>query len=129
MHAYTQRAGELPGEEVDLTVEIFRMLADATRIKLLWHLLDGERSVSDLAAAAGKAQTGVSQHLAKLRMARLVHTRRQGNQVFYRIESDHIRQLVIDAIFHAEHASGGVPEHHSKAEGVAPLRPSRRTTR
>lgn len=88
------------------------MLADATRVKLLWLLLAGESSVNDLARRTGKAQTGVSQHLAKLRMARLVQTRRQGSQIFYRIESDHVRQLVQDSVFHAEHASGGMPEHH-----------------
>ena len=88
------------------------MLADATRIKLLWLLLHGESSVNDLAAASGKAQTGVSQHLAKLRMARLVQTRRQGSQIFYRIESDHVRALIQDSIHHAEHASAGLPDHH-----------------
>lgn len=101
-----------PDEQVDLAVEVFRMLADSTRIKLLHQLLHDECSVNDLAEAIGKAQTGVSQHLAKLRMARLVQSRRQGNQVFYCIESDHIRQLVEDALHNAEHASGGVPAHH-----------------
>ena len=110
-----------PDDQVDLAVEVFRMLADHTRVKLLWLLLESESSVNDLAAAAGKSQTGVSQHLAKLRMARLVQTRRQGNQVFYRIESDHVRQLVQDAVYHAEHASGGVPEHHRRAGAVPNL--------
>jgi DNA-binding transcriptional ArsR family regulator len=54
----------------------------------------------------------VSQHLAKLRMARLVRTRREGTQVFYRLENDHVRQLVTDAVHNAEHAAGGVPPHH-----------------
>lgn len=98
-----------PDDQVDLVVEVFRMLADATRVKLLWLLAQGESSVNDLAAAAGKAQYSVSQHLAKLRMARLVQTRRQANQIFYRIESDHVRQLVRDAVHHAEHAGTGVP--------------------
>jgi len=109
-------------DHVDLAVEVFRMLADATRVKLLWLLLDSESSVNDLAAASGKAQAGVSQHLAKLRMARLVQTRRQGSQIFYRIESDHVRQLIQDSIHHAEHASSGTPEHHRDAgNNVTPL--------
>jgi DNA-binding transcriptional ArsR family regulator len=99
-------------EEVDLAVEVFRMLSDATRVRLLWALLDGERAVNELAAAVGKSPSGVSQHLAKLRMARVVRTRREANQIFYRIESDHVRQLVVDAIYHAEHSGGGIPEHH-----------------
>jgi DNA-binding transcriptional ArsR family regulator len=99
-------------EQVDLAVEVFRMLSDATRVQLLWAMLDGEVSVNDLAEAVGKPAAGVSQHLAKLRMARLVSTRRQANQVFYRIESEHVRQLVEDAVYQAEHSADGVPEHH-----------------
>jgi len=99
--------------QVDLAVEVFRMLADATRVKLLWVLLPGEASVNQLAEAVAKPQTAVSQHLAKLRMAHLVQTRRQGTQVFYRVASDHVRQLVEDAIFHADHAGGGLPRHHA----------------
>lgn len=99
-------------EHVELAVEVFRMLADATRVRLLWLLLDAERPVKDLAALVGKPQAGVSQHLAKLRLARLVQTRREGTQVFYRLSNDHVRQLVADAVHHAEHASPGVPAHH-----------------
>ena len=80
----------LPADQVELAVEVFRMLADATRIQLLWALLEAELSVNDLAAAVGKPGPSVSQHLAKLRMARLVRTRREGNQVFYRLENDHV---------------------------------------
>jgi DNA-binding transcriptional ArsR family regulator len=103
----------MPAEEqVDLAVAVFQMLSDPTRVRLLWALLDGERAVNELAEAVGKPPAGVSQHLAKLRMARLVQTRRQANQIFYRVENEHVSQLVEDAIYHAEHASGGIPEHH-----------------
>lgn len=78
---------------------------------MLWLLLGRELSVNDLAEGSGKSPSSVSQHLAKLRLARLVQTRRQGNHIFYRIESDHVRQLIRDAIHHAEHAGHGVPEH------------------
>jgi DNA-binding transcriptional ArsR family regulator len=81
-------------EQVDLAVEVFRMLSDSTRVRLLWALLDGELSVNELAEVVDKAPTGVSQHLAKLRMARLVQTRRQANQVFYRVATPHVTQLV-----------------------------------
>ena len=102
----------LAEEHADLVVEVFRMLSDATRVQLLWALADRELSVNDLAARVAKPAPSVSQHLAKLRMARLVRTRREGNQVFYRLENDHIRQLVTDAVHNAEHAAGGVPAHH-----------------
>lgn len=114
-------AGRPAAEQVDLAVEVFRMLADATRVRLLWALLDQELAVNDLAAAVGKPGAGVSQHLAKLRMARLVRTRRQGTQVFYRIENSHVRQLVQDAIYHADHAGTNLPAHHRSDPGVTDL--------
>lgn len=99
-------------EQVDLAVEVFRMLADATRIQLLWALGGGEQSVGDLAASVGKRPGSVSQHLAKLRMARLVLPRRNGTQVLYRLANEHVRQLVDDALSHSEHVGPGVPGHH-----------------
>ncbi len=98
------------------------MLADPTRVRLLWALADRELSVNDLAERVGKPAPSVSQHLAKLRMARLVRTRREGTQVFYRLENDHVRQLVTDAVYNAEHAAGGIPPHHRSDTDVRPLR-------
>ena len=103
---------ELPADQVDLAVEVFRMLADGTRIRILWALIGRELAVNDLAAEVGKLPASVSQHLAKLRMTRLVQTRREGTQVFYRLENDHIAQLVTDAVHNAEHSSQDVPGHH-----------------
>lgn len=100
-------SGPIPEDQVDLAVEVFRMLADATRVRLLWALLNDELAVNDLAHAVGKPPAAVSQHLAKLRMARLVRTRRDGTRVFYRIGDEHVRQLVQDAVFHADHTGGG----------------------
>jgi len=88
------------------------MLADTTRVRLLWAMLEVEMSVNELADAVGKPSPSVSQHLAKLRMARLVRTRREGTQVFYRIENDHVAQLVRDAVYNAEHAGPDLPRHH-----------------
>jgi DNA-binding transcriptional ArsR family regulator len=112
MDADAQAAELLPDEQVELAVEIFRMMADGTRIRLLWALRAGELSVNELAASVDKPGPAVSQHLAKLRMAHMVRTRRDGNQVFYRIENDHVASLVRDAIENAEHAADGIPAHH-----------------
>src|SRR5262245_49062844 len=113
------RITDLPAEQVDLAVEVFRMLADPTRVRLLWALIETERSVNELAAQLGKPPASVSQHLAKLRMARLVRTRRDGTHVFYQLENTHVAQLVIDAIHNAEHAGPGVPRHHQQHQSSA----------
>jgi DNA-binding transcriptional ArsR family regulator len=102
-------------------VEVFRMLADSTRVQILWALAGREMSVSELAGRVEKAPASVSQHLAKLRMARLVRTRKDGTQVIYRLENDHVRQLVTDAVFNAEHAGPGVPGHHRSSEDLRVL--------
>src|SRR5215211_7535979 len=108
-------------DETALIVEIFRMLADATRVQVLWALADREMSVNELAEHVGKPAPSVSQHLAKLRMARLVRTRRAGTTIFYSLENEHIRQLVTDAVFNAEHAGPGIPAHHRGDRDVRPL--------
>ncbi len=97
------------------------MLADPTRVQVLWALVDRELSVNDLAGQVGKPAPSVSQHLAKLRMARLVSTRRSGTTIFYRLENEHVRQLVVDAVYNAEHAGPGVPAHHRGTGAVREL--------
>jgi DNA-binding transcriptional ArsR family regulator len=106
------RPGPLAEDHVDVAVEIFRMLADRTRVRILWTLMGGELPVGDLTVALDRPQALVSQHLAKLRMARLVTTRRDGSRVYYRLSNEHVRALVRDGLHHAEHAVPGVPVHH-----------------
>lgn len=108
-------------DQAAFIVEVFRMLADVTRVQVLWALADREMSVNELAEHVGKPAPSVSQHLAKLRMARLVRTRRAGTTIFYSLENEHIRQLVTDAVFNAEHAGPGVPAHHRGDRDVRPL--------
>ena len=97
---------------VELAVEVFSMLADATRVRIILALREGEMAVGALADLVGKSPAAVSQHLAKMRLARMVSTRQDGTKVMYRLENEHARQLVVDAIYQAEHALGGVPAHH-----------------
>ena len=106
-------------DDFSVAAEIFRLLADPTRVGLLRALArvgDGELSVTELAEAVDRRQTAVSQHLARLRMARLVTTRKLGTQVLYRLANDHVRALVLDAISHAEHLGPGVPAHHREQD-------------
>ncbi len=102
-------------EQVHLAAEGFRMLADPTRIKILWALLQGESSVTCLADLVGASTTTVSQHLAKLRLAGLVRGRREGTFIFYTAADTHVRALLAEALFHAEHTDRGLgddSEHH-----------------
>ncbi|MGI8458194.1 MAG: ArsR/SmtB family transcription factor [Propionibacteriaceae bacterium] len=120
MHADTQSIG-LPvapsvetadAQLVELAVEVFAMLADATRVRIVLALQEGELSVNTLAEVVGKSPAAVSQHLAKLRLARIVSARHEGTRVFYRLENEHAQQLVTDAMFQAEHSVSARPRHH-----------------
>lgn len=97
---------------VEVAVEVFAMLADASRVKIVLALSDGELSVNTLADVVGKPAATVSQHLAKLRMARILTTRRDGTRVFYRLANEHAHRLVTDAMFQAEHTVDDHPRHH-----------------
>jgi DNA-binding transcriptional ArsR family regulator len=88
------------------------MLADPTRVRIVLALRAGELSVNTLADVVHKSAPAVSQHLAKLRLSRLVTTRRDANRVFYRLANEHVGQLVTDALFQAEHSVVDQPRHH-----------------
>ncbi|MFC8503959.1 ArsR/SmtB family transcription factor [Pedococcus sp. NPDC057267] len=115
--------------QAHLAAETFRMLADPTRIKLLWALLQGESSVTCLAELAGVSPTSVSQHLAKLRLAGLVQGRRQGTFVYYTAANTHVRALLSEALSHADHADGelGPEDQHSHATTRAGARSAMRS--
>ena len=113
MDADKQVFGREPDSQfVELAVEVFAMLADATRVRLILALRDGEQSVNHLADIVDKSPAAVSQHLAKLRLAKIVSARQDGQRVFYRLENERASKLVTDAILQAEHSLGGTPRHH-----------------
>jgi DNA-binding transcriptional ArsR family regulator len=75
-----------PTEELlERIAETLKALADPTRLRLLHTLEDGELRVTDLLAVVGTTQANVSKHLAVLRQAGLVATRRDGMNVLYRV--------------------------------------------
>jgi DNA-binding transcriptional ArsR family regulator len=98
----TQVTSEPTAEQVHRAVDTLKLIADPTRLRILWALLHGEHSVNLLAEHVGAQPAAVSQHLAKLRLARLVRTRREGTHVYYLAEDDHVRRLVEEALFQAD---------------------------
>jgi predicted transcriptional regulator len=82
--------------QIEVSVTTLRMLADPTRLRLLWLLSTGDYDVSTLAAAVGAARPSVSQHLAKLKLAGLVTMRREGRRVVYAARGGHVKRLVTE---------------------------------
>ncbi|MDQ1017611.1 ArsR/SmtB family transcription factor [Streptomyces afghaniensis] len=91
--------------------EVFAMLSDVTRLHLLWLIAQGESDVGSLAERCEASRTGVSQHLAKLRLAGLVETRREGRHIYYSLRDGHLRRLVLEALSHADHRVSGQAPH------------------
>jgi len=112
---YTNITADVPSDgQVEAAVATLKLLADPTRLQVLWALLHGEHSVGPLADHVGVPPAGLSQHLAKLRLAHLVNTRREGNRVYYFADDDHLRRLVSEALFHADHVVGGAASHEAR---------------
>jgi DNA-binding transcriptional ArsR family regulator len=96
--------------EVQVAADAFRLLGDPNRIKILWALLQGETSVNCLAELVGASASSVSQHLAKLRLAGLVTVRREGTFAYYAAADAHVRRLLDEALFHADHATNQISD-------------------
>lgn len=97
---------------IPVAVEVFAMLADETRVRLILTLAEGESSVNRLAEQLGRNSAAVSQHLAKLRMAHMVAARHEGSRVIYRLVDEHALDLVRSAMLQADHATNHAPVHH-----------------
>lgn len=98
-------------DQVEAAAATLKLLADPTRLRIVWALLHGSHAVNDLAAHVGVNPPAVSQHLAKLRLARLVRTERHGNKILYALENDHIERLATEALFHSQHLAGAAHPH------------------
>lgn len=112
MYADNAMTDDEKADLAELAAEVLKVLADPTRLHMAWLLVEGEHAVNDLAASVGKTPAGVSQHLSKMRLARLVTTRREGTTVYYKIDDEHVRHLVTQLGHHAEHLVSATPRHH-----------------
>jgi DNA-binding transcriptional ArsR family regulator len=73
---------------------LLKAMASRPRLMILCELLDGERTVTELQKAVGLAMSAVSQHLAKLREAEVVETRRESQTIYYSLSSDAVEELL-----------------------------------
>ncbi len=90
--------------------EIFRLLGDPTRLRIVVCCLNQSKNVAAIATAVGASPSLVSHHLRLLRAGRLVRADRHGRQVFYTAADAHVRCIVGDMIDHAAETEG--VSHH-----------------
>jgi len=84
--------------------ETFRVLGDASRVRIISTLRAGEQCVGDIARAVGMTQSAVSHHLRVLRDLRLVRSRREGRRIYYTLDDDHVLFLFAQGLDHVLHA-------------------------
>ena len=98
----TARGRLLSVTDVASVAEVFKLLGDPTRVRLLDALSLGERCVCDLAAIVGMSESAVSHQLRLLRGARLVRVRRAGRQAYYSLDDHHVIGVLHDTRKHVQ---------------------------
>jgi DNA-binding transcriptional ArsR family regulator len=90
---------------VAAVADVFKLLGDPTRVRLVDALSHGERCVCDLATLVQMSESAVSHQLRLLRSARLVHVRRVGRLAFYSLDDHHVVGLLHDTRKHVQEGS------------------------
>lgn len=93
----------LPDCQAQQVAQIFKLLGDTTRVKILQSLSHRELCVCDIAAVVEMGQSAVSHQLRLLRNARLVKYRREGKLAWYSLDDNHVRSLLAQSIAHINH--------------------------
>jgi DNA-binding transcriptional ArsR family regulator len=94
------RATALLNVEVENLSRNFKAMGDPTRIRILWALEKGEMCVCDISALLGISESAVSHQLRILRHLDLVTNRREGTVLYYRLNDDHVGQIMKIALEH-----------------------------
>ena len=91
---------EMSSEEMDLLTEVFRSFGDPTRIRIMNVLAQREICVNDLALELDMTQSAVSHQLKVLKSSRLVKNRREGKQILYSLDDEHVYYILLAGIEH-----------------------------
>lgn len=87
-------------EKIDQVADLFKMFADFTRVKILFHLSVSEMCVCHLAEALEMNQPAISNQLKVLKQANLVKCRKEGKNVYYSLADDHVRTILSQGMEH-----------------------------
>ena len=90
----------LPEDRAAELAEMFHLLGDASRLRIVLSCMDAPVCVQDIAGGLGLSASLVSHHLRLLRAARLLRAKRQGKRVFYSAADEHIRGVLADMVEH-----------------------------
>ena len=83
--------------------DLFSALSDPTRLRIISVLLEGEMNVGEIALQLEMTESAVSHQLRGLRQMKLVRARKDGRQVYYTLDDDHVAKLYRLGLDHVEH--------------------------
>ena len=99
----TSHANKLSDLEAQRIAELFSVLGDTSRVKIIDALLGGPMNVQSLADAVGISPSAISHHMRSLRQLQLVRAMKQGRQVFYSLDDEHVEELFLRGMDHVLH--------------------------
>ena len=99
-------------EIIESLSKLFKVFGDLTRIKILWSLNVHERCVLDICEVLGMTKSAVSHQLSTLKEAKLVRARREGKEVYYSLDDEHVKEIFETGIIHVTH----ICKEHQKGE-------------
>ena len=91
-------------KHTDELAELFKVFGDSTRLRVLSVLIDGELCVQDIADSLDMTQSAISHQLKILKNSHLVKSRREGKQIMYALDDDHVRTIIAMGMEHIEEA-------------------------
>ncbi len=89
-------------EKVQEISRVFSLLGDLSRMKILLALMEGELCVYHICEITGAKQSATSQHLKKLKDAKILKCRKEANQIIYSISDEHIKNIINNVIMHRD---------------------------
>ena len=88
-------------KDTDNVITILKMLADRTRLKIVYTLMSGAKCVGEIVSSVGESQSAISHQLATMKESNLVKSDRCGNKIIYSISDEHVSKVVKLCLEHA----------------------------
>ncbi len=89
--------------KIDRSVSIFKALADETRIKIIYTIIEEAKTVSQIVNEIDESQSCVSHQLKSLKEVKIVKSERKGKCVYYSLDDEHVKKIVCETFLHASH--------------------------
>ncbi|MGN0448418.1 MAG: ArsR/SmtB family transcription factor [Acutalibacteraceae bacterium] len=107
-HQAVEKAKKSMPEETELfyLADFLKILSDSTRCKIVFALFSGEMCVCDLANVLSMSKSSISHQLSKMKQGGVVKSRREGKEVYYCLDDEHVCEIVKNSLVHIRHRRG-----------------------